>query len=364
MNRSNKIDILVLAQKCVALIETTKMVATYKPATFMALLNVITQRVDKNGRPPKQVKVADVGREVLRLYWNQAVGFSGGAPLKQSAQRDVVAQIVQYRATHKLALPRNTIEQARSQDPKGFRSLELRCIRTVANYPVRLLQKFGEGNNAREEHFLYGFSWNGGLSARQVETSHLILKPGVGEGLLLLSPLLRVQLENQWMTYVSERNRLPRSGLNKYLFGFMRTEVASLAKHLVPLQNSKCFYCGGAITKANAHVDHVVPWSFSHDDGLDNLVAACAACNLNKSAMLLGLAHLKNWGKRLIVGSPENLRIVNLASKNKIHRDLDLTHRLARSAYSLAPQGTSVWNSRGSVATLNRQGSLKILNLQ
>ena len=361
MNSSHKIDILVLAQKCVALIETTKMVATYKPATFMALLNVVTQRVDKNGRPPKQVKVADVGREVLRLYWNQAVGFSGGAPLKQSAQRDVVAQIVQYRTANNLTLPRHTIDQARSQDPKGFRSLELQCIRTVANYPVRLLQKFGEGNNAREELFLYGFSWKRNLLAKQVETSHLILKPGVGEGLLLLSPLLRAQLENQWMAYVSERNRLPRSGLNKYLFGFMRSEVASLAKHLVPLQNGKCFYCGGVITKAKAHIDHVVPWSFSHDDGLDNLVAACAACNLNKSAMLLGLAHLKNWGKRLTVGSPENLAIVGLASKNKIYRDLDLTHRLARSAYLLAPQGTSVWNSRGNFGELLKPASLKAI---
>lgn len=361
MKSSHKIDILVLAQKCVALIETTKMVATYKPATFMALLNVVTQCVDKNGRPPKQVKVADVGREVLRLYWNQSVGFSGGAPLKQSAQRDVVARIVQYRTAHNLALPRNTIELARSRDPKGFRSLELQCIRTVANYPVRLLQKFGELNNAREELFLYGFSWKGNLSAKQVETSHLILKPGVGEGLLLLSPLLRAQLENQWMAYVSERNRLPRSGLGKYLFGFMRSEVASLAKHLVPLQNGRCFYCGGAITKASGHVDHVVPWSFSHDDGLDNLVAACAACNLNKSAMLLGLVHLKNWGRRLIVGSPENLAIVGLAERHRIHRDPDLTRRLARSAYSLAPPGTSVWNSCGNLGILQKATSLKAI---
>ena len=361
MKREPKIDVLALAQKCVALIETTKMVATYKPATFIALLNVITQRVDDSGRPPKNVSVADVGREVLRLYWNQAVGFEGGAPLKQSAQRDVVAQIVQFRTAHKLVLPRNTLDQARAISPGGFRDLELQCIRTVANYPIRLLQKFGEGNNAREEQFLYGFSWKGNLPVKQIETAHLILKPGVGEGLLLLSPLLRTQLENQWMSYVSERNRLPRSGLNKYLFGFMRSEVASLAKYLVPLQNSKCFYCDAVITNGRAHVDHVVPWSFSHDDGLDNLVAACVVCNLNKSAMLLGLRHLKKWGMRMVVGSSENVAITKLVAKHGLHRDLDLTHRLARSAYSLAPPGTSVWNSRGKVTILNSKASLKIL---
>ena len=361
MKREPKIDVLALAQKCVALIETTKMVATYKPATFIALLNVITQRVDNSGRPPKNVSVADVGREVLRLYWNQAVGFEGGAPLKQSAQRDVVAHIVQFRTAHKLILPRNTLDQARAISPGGFRDLELQCIRTVANYPIRLLQKFGEGNNAREEQFLYGFSWKGNLPAKQIETAHLTLKPGVGEGLLLLSPLLRTQLENQWMSYVSERNRLPRSGLNKYLFGFMRSEVASLAKYLVPLQNSKCFYCDAVITNGRAHVDHVVPWSFSHDDGLDNLVAACVACNLNKSAMLLGLRHLKKWGMRMVVGSSDNVAITKLVAKHGLHRDLDLTHRLARSAYSLAPPGTSVWNSRGKVTILNSKASLKIL---
>lgn len=108
-------------------------------------------------------------------------------------------------------------------------------------------------------------------------------------------------------------------------------------------------------------MDHVVPWSFSHDDGLDNLVAACVACNLNKSAMLLGLKHLKKWGKRMVVGSSENVAIAELAAKHGLHRDLDLTHRLARSAYSLAPPGTSVWNLRGKVTILNSQASLKIL---
>ena len=361
MKREPKIDFLALAQKCVALIETTKMVATYKPATFVALLNVIMQRVDKRGQPPKHVSVADVGREVLRLYWHQAVNFEDRGPLKQSAQRDVVAQIVQYRAAHKLVLPRNTLDQARADDPKGFRNLELHCIKTVANYPVRLLQKFGEGKNAREEQFLYEFSWKNNLPAKQIETAHLILKPGVGEGLLLLSPLLRTQLENQWMAYVSERNRLPRSGLNKYLFGFMRSEVASLAKHLVPLQKSKCFYCDAVITRGRAHVDHVVPWSLSHDDGLDNLVAACVACNLNKSAMLLGLRHLKKWVKRLVVGSSENVAITELVVKHGLHRDLDLTHRLARSAYSLARPNTSVWNSRDNFGELIKSASLNAI---
>ena len=361
MSSKSKIGVLALAQKCVALIETTKMVATYKPATFVALLNVMTQSLDKRGRPPKTVKVAGIGLEVLRVYWNQAVAFEGGAPLKQSKQQDIVAQIVRYRSAHHLIAPRFTIERARASDPIGFRKLEEKCIKTIADYPMRLLQKFGEGNNAREERFLFEFSWQGKLPKNQIETAHLILKPGVGDGLMLLSPLLRTQLENQWMSFVSDQNGLPQSGLNKYLFGFMRSNVADLTKHLVPMQKGKCFYCGAAITKASAHVDHVVPWSLSRDDGFDNLVAACSPCNLNKSALLLGLRHLKNWSKRLVVGSPKNLEIERLSAKFNLSRNLDLTRRLAIWAYSNALNGTSVWNSCGNLGIIQKAASLKAI---
>jgi len=59
MKTQKKIDVIALAQKCIALIDTTQMSATYKPATFMALLTVIAQHVDVNGRPPKTVNDAD-----------------------------------------------------------------------------------------------------------------------------------------------------------------------------------------------------------------------------------------------------------------------------------------------------------------
>lgn len=361
MKSAPKIHPLVLAQKCFALIETTRKSGTYKYATFLALLNVTARSVDKHGRPTRKVMISDIGCEVMRLYWNQAVPFKGVAPLKQASGPDIVTKIVRYRTVNNLKLPRVTMDQARRKDPTGFRDLEKDFIKTVADMPIRLLQKFGEGSESREELFLYKFSWKGKLPKNQIEKAHLTLKPGVGEGLLLLSPLLRTQIENQWMKYVSDRNNLDASALNDYLFGFMRTTVATFAKYLMPLQGGKCFYCGTGINKGNAHVDHVIPWSFSHDDGLDNLVATCSACNLNKSALLLGLPHLKSWGKRLVIGSPENLAITNLATKHKLFRDLNLTHNYARSAYRLAPPGTSVWNPQSKIAVIDQSASLRIL---
>lgn len=47
--------------------------------------------------------------------------------------------------------------------------------------------------------------------------------------------------------------------------------------------NHTCVYCGAP----SEHVDHVLPVSKGGTNDLDNLVAACAACNLTKSDRLL-----------------------------------------------------------------------------
>ena len=359
-----KIDVIAMAQKCIALIDTTQMSTTYKPATFMALLTVIAQHVDVDGRPPKTVIAADLGREVMRLFWYQALPYQGGAPLKQAAGKgDIVTAISEYRVKHHLRSPITTLDQAKSADASGIEKLESQCIKTVANYPVKLLQRFGEGARAREDLFLYEISWRGSLKVSQFEKAHLILKPGVGEGLLLLAPLLRTQLENQWIAYVTERNkeRLPKASVTKYLFGAVRSNVAAFAKYLVALQAGRCFYCGGAITAGRAHVDHVVPWSISQDDGLDNLVATCVGCNLSKSATLIGLGHLKTWCARLVIGTPENLAVEKLAKAKGISRNTVRTRNIARAAYQNAPPGTTVWNSGGVMKPLDAKASLNLI---
>ena len=77
--------------------------------------------------------------------------------------------------------------------------------------------------------------------------------------------------------------------------------------------------------------------------------------------VLIGLRHLKKWVKWLVVGSSENVAITELVVKHGLHRDLDLTHRLARSAYSLARPNTSVWNSRDNFGELIKSASLNAI---
>lgn len=47
-----------------------------------------------------------------------------------------------------------------------------------------------------------------------------------------------------------------------------------------------CYYCGA---NDATHVDHVVPKAKGGGDELDNLVAACARCNLRKGSKSQGL---------------------------------------------------------------------------
>lgn len=49
----------------------------------------------------------------------------------------------------------------------------------------------------------------------------------------------------------------------------------------------QCYYCGATSESSRLHVDHVIPRARGGADALENLVAACEACNLGKSAVPL-----------------------------------------------------------------------------
>ncbi len=48
-------------------------------------------------------------------------------------------------------------------------------------------------------------------------------------------------------------------------------------------QHGRCFWCKAKVGDAY-HVDHVVPLALGGSNGPENIVIACAACNLHKSA--------------------------------------------------------------------------------
>ena len=59
-------------------------------------------------------------------------------------------------------------------------------------------------------------------------------------------------------------------------------------------QRGKCFWCGKKVGR-HYHVDHVVPLALGGSNGPENLVIACANCNLSKHAK-----HPMDWAGMLL----------------------------------------------------------------
>jgi thymidylate synthase (FAD) len=66
------------------------------------------------------------------------------------------------------------------------------------------------------------------------------------------------------------------NGLSKNRFNESR-EWLEIAKKCYARDNYKCKTCG-SIGK-NLHAHHVIPWSISQNDNLDNLITLCAECH-------------------------------------------------------------------------------------
>jgi 5-methylcytosine-specific restriction endonuclease McrA len=51
-------------------------------------------------------------------------------------------------------------------------------------------------------------------------------------------------------------------------------------------QRGRCYWCGVSVPWSAKHVDHVIPVARGGSNGPENLVIACASCNLSKGAKL------------------------------------------------------------------------------
>ncbi|MGH9044244.1 MAG: HNH endonuclease [Acidimicrobiales bacterium] len=60
-------------------------------------------------------------------------------------------------------------------------------------------------------------------------------------------------------------------------------EDPQLRATLLERDGWRCRYCGEVLTTSNATLDHVIPRSLDGPNTVENLVAACLACNSIKS---------------------------------------------------------------------------------
>jgi 5-methylcytosine-specific restriction endonuclease McrA len=65
------------------------------------------------------------------------------------------------------------------------------------------------------------------------------------------------------------------------------------------LEQAECHWCGGVFNTAKCHADHVMPLKLGGSHSLDNMVIACASCNLRKNSL-----HPDEWVKKIGKNNP------------------------------------------------------------
>jgi hypothetical protein len=223
---------------------------------------------------------------------------------------------------------------------------------TVARYPIVRLQTI----DAVPQPFLYDINWGEGVTLAQLRRAGcglVRLRPGAGDELIRLTPLIRPLVELHWVRMVAALNKLTpvEDDLRRHLFGVERSAFpVLLRRQLRELQDGRCFYCPDALSSAG-DVDHFVPWSRWPNDAIENLVLAHAACNGHKSDRIPGPRPLQRWVVRLATQT-NDLRAAAATANWESGRPRTLA--LARSLYAHLPDGSPVWNAPNDIVPAHR----------
>jgi 5-methylcytosine-specific restriction endonuclease McrA len=269
---------LELLERLQALLRESKYTTTYKFALLHALCDLALEL------PAGQLSVPleKVAHRVIDLYWQQVVPFQvpRGASLvslKQSTggPAAAVALVAQWRKQARSATRANAW-RARDYAPT--------MLSILRKDVLRRLQAGGAPIIYREP----------------VGKTHLELLPGVPETLRRFHGLLTDMIQVRWTAWIERRNPAVAGSdaLRGHLFGVDRVSLRAVVAPMLKLQDGLCFYSKTRITARTAEVDHVLPWSLTHNNSVGNLVLATKAANLAKRDRLPKEVDIKRWLQR------------------------------------------------------------------
>jgi hypothetical protein len=336
----------LIAERLLQVIDEGRRTATYKLALLMAIIDTCATNSDAAGRAPTELHTREIARHVLRIYLPHARAYLA-AP---NAEAATLRQITNKNSAVLGAVLRLHLI-GESSGHRTLRALELhhtddveRCLdeveRTFARYPLRLLQVVG----TESRPFLYDIDWGESvaLGALHADGGGMVrFRPGAGDELIRLGPLLRPLIELHWVRMVASLNGLDLEGerLRTHLFGAARTRFPlALRTGLRELQDDRCFYCDERLTD-RSEVDHFIPWSRWPNDAIENLVLA-DTCNNHKRDHLAAAGHARRWSERLARSSADLGAIAESASwETSAQRSMSI----GRASYFHLPAGTPLW---------------------
>lgn len=130
------------------------------------------------------------------------------------------------------------------------------------------------------------------------------LLDGALQGLVRLSPLVRPLIEIRWRDDVRAWNKSIAGGdpgwsLDRYLFPeSARISLSKKAlRELNELQLHRCFWCSRDLGRATPNADHVMPWSRTLNNSIENFVLTDARCNSVKSDRLISAQLGIRWAR-------------------------------------------------------------------
>jgi hypothetical protein len=335
---------LELGERVLGLLSETATSSTYKPALLLALLDRTPEHLE-DGRVP----VRALAERVVELFWPQTLDFptgSGGVVLLQNqagGQAAIVRDVADFRTASGSSL--RTLPEALRRGGEWQRLLD-RVETTLAEWPIPRLQR------PYPEPVLYRFDWpwaeegRWSLRAYRASSRSVALLPGVAAGLVSLGPLLRPFVTRWWSEKAARLNPGVEAAralveFEDFLFGRDRVALARVAEGLLDLQAARCFYCARRVAR-DREVDHVVPWSHSGDDGLDNLVVACRPCNNHKRANLPAARHIAALVQRR---AAYEVDLEHLADERRWPRAPRRTLAAQYSAYLRLPEAGWTWTA-------------------
>lgn len=334
----------LFAERLLQVIDEGRRTATYKLALLTALIDACAAEADEHGAAPAELHTRTVARHVVRLYLPQVRLYLAGdgdpMQLRQIAANGspVFGALLRLHMLAEQHGVRGPAAIARSLHDEHERCLD-EVERTFARYPLRLLQVVGR----EPRPFLYDVDWSESvtLAALHAKGGGVIrFRPGAGDHLLRLAPLIRPLIETHWTRMVARLNRIDLEGerLHDHLFGTSRINFPpKLRAGLLDLQDGACFYCDRPLKRSE--IDHFVPWSRWPNDALENLVLA-DSCNSHKRDYLPAQQHVERWADRL---SRQADDLALIATSCRWESDRARSVALARSCYRHLPPGTPLW---------------------
>lgn len=321
--------------------------STLHAGVVLGLMDCALEMSDDQGLPPQRLTVADLGNRMMALYWRQVKPH---VKVPDSLLRQSDARITRVTSIIQDA---RRISGAQSHDVAAFQYPEVwyRTVRALSAHlvsePLVSLQLMGLPRGTHVP-FLFDDSVFPGSpeTPEQAATMPIQLMPGVGEALITLAPALRPAVMDAWRNVVARLNTSAADAqLETFLFGSEQVGNARLIAPLTKAQRDRCPHCGERLIAEGA-VDHAVPWSWTGNDGLANILIVHAGCMTDRGAAMLGPTPLRGW----LFRDQDALAVTSDAMLIPIrsHR----TAATARAIYAHLPDGYPLWEGRGKVIAM------------